>query len=68
MIIYNGYIIKADKVSPMLYKIALEGQGGKIPVILDSLFTSLGLAKSEIDSYLLNKEVKNGKARTESRD
>ena len=66
--IYKGYLIKADKQSPMLYKVAVEGQGGKIPTVLDTLFTSAGLAKFEIDAYLAIKESKNGKTRTESGD
>lgn len=65
---YKGYLIKADKQSPTLFRVATAGQGGKIPLVLDSLFTSSGLAKAEIDSYLATKESKNGKTRTESGD
>lgn len=59
---YKGYLIKADLVSPMLFKVATAGQGGKIPDVLDSLYTSAGLAMQEIDKYLENKGLKNDKA------
>lgn len=68
MIEYKGYYIKADKISPMLSRVVTTGKGGKIPSVLDSLFTSYGLAKSEIDAYLLTKETKNGETRSESGD
>jgi len=59
---YKNYIIKASPDSPSLYSVATAGQGGKIPNILDSLFTSIGIAKDTIDAYLIQKELKNGKA------
>ncbi len=65
---YKGYLIKPSKVSPMNLTIATAGQGGKIPVVLDSLFTSAGLAMKAIDDYLEAKGQKNGKARTEGSD
>jgi hypothetical protein len=68
---YKGYLIKPSKNSPMNYCVVTEGQGGKIPNVLDSLFTSTGLAMAAIDEYLDNKPVKepkNGKARSESGD
>lgn len=65
---YKGYLINPDKTYPSLLKIAVKGQGGKIPNVLDSLFTSLGTAKSAIDGYLLTKEMKSGKTNSESGD
>lgn len=59
---YKNYIIKPALDCPSLYVVATVGQGGKIPNILDSLFTSTGIAKDTIDSYLVMKELKNGKA------
>lgn len=65
---YKGYLIKPSKVSPMNFSVATAGQGGKIPDVLDSLFTSAGLAMQAIDSYLETKGKRNGKARSESGD
>ncbi len=66
MIEYQGYVIKADKLSPRLVKVSVAGHGGKIPLVLESLYTSVGVAKDSIDSYLANKGTKNGKAGSES--
>lgn len=63
---YKGYIIKPAKISPMNFIVVTEGQGGKIPNVLDSLFTSEGIAMATIDAYLEARERKNGKTRTES--
>lgn len=60
--IYKGYIIKPYKLMPSSYCVATAGQGGKIPAVLDGLFTSVGIAKEIVDKYLEQKEVKNGKA------
>ncbi len=65
---YKGFLIKPNKVSPMNFEIATAGQGGKIPNVLDSLFTSAGIAMAAIDSYLELKGKKNGKADPESGD
>lgn len=68
MINYKGYIISPDKAFPNSYKVATEGRGGKIPDVLDSLFTSVGFAKQEIDLYLESKELSSGKKRTTGGD
>ena len=60
--IYKGYIIKPYKLMPSSYCVATAGQGGKIPAVLDGLFTSVGIAQDIVDTYLAQKEVKNGKA------
>lgn len=65
---YKGYLIKQCKISPMHYVVVTAGQGGKIPAMLDSIFTSTGLAMRMIDDYLDNKGQKNGKTRSESGD
>lgn len=65
---YKGYLIKPSKVSPMNYAVATAGQGGKIPVVLDSLYTSVGVAMQAIDEYLDTKVKRNGKAGSESGD
>lgn len=65
---YKGYLINADKIYPSLIRVAVKGQGGKIPNILDSLFTSTGTAQSAIDGYLSTKGVKHGKTSSESGD
>ena len=63
---YRGYLIKPCAASPMLVTVATSGQGGKIPNVLDSLFTSVGTAEQVIDAYLEQKELKNGKANNQS--
>lgn len=63
---YRGYYIKPYKLMPSSYNIATVGKGGKIPAVLEGLFTSVGIAKDCINAYILTKEVKNGKAGNES--
>jgi len=66
---YRGYIISPCKKMPTSYNVATQGQGGKIPKILEYLFTSTNIAKEFIDEYLktrVEKESKNGKASSES--
>ena len=59
---YRGYIIKADPRSPTLVRVATEGQGGKIPAVLEGLYTHPADVKVLIDNYLDNvKEKPNGK-------
>lgn len=58
---YKGYQIKPYALMPSSYCVATAGQGGKIPAVLEGLFTSTGIAKDLIDKYLQQKEVKNGK-------
>ncbi len=56
MIIYKGFQIKAHKEYPASCIIVTDGKGGKIPNVLSGLFTSAGVAKNQIDSYLDQKE------------
>ncbi len=53
--IYKGYQIKPSKNAPGTLVVVTDGKGGKIPAVLDTLFTSRGLAMTEIDSYLRSK-------------
>lgn len=63
--IYRGFIVKSAPTMPTLLKVAVEGQGGRIPTILDGLHTSHGEVKSKIDHYLDNlKGATNGKTST----
>lgn len=57
--IYKGYQIKPHKSAPQVLTVVTDGKGGKIPAVLDTMFTSRSLAMAEIDSYLQskNKEV-----------
>ena len=67
---YKGFLISPYRLVPTAYSVATAGQGGKIPKVLESLFTSLGVAKTSIDEYLQMrdaKEVKNGKTNSEGR-
>lgn len=57
--IYKGYIIKSHPLSPSLLSVAVEGRGGKIPAVLEGLFTSQHYVTQIIDNYL---ETKGGKA------
>lgn len=66
MVVYKGFQIKPHKNHPMSYTVATDGKGGKIPAVLDSMFTSVGIAKEIIDTYLNEKGGKNGETRTES--
>jgi hypothetical protein len=58
-VIYKGYLIKPDKAFPSSLVVATEGQGGKIPTVLEGLFTSYSVAKTSIDTYLETKVRKN---------
>lgn len=63
---YRGYIIAPVPHSPTLVKVAVEGQGGKVPNILVGMFTSTTAVMELIDKYLAEKESQeavNGKAR-----
>lgn len=67
--IYRGYLIKPSPNMPTLLKVAVEGQGGRIPAVLDGLHTSYGSVRSLIDHYLDNlKEATNGKTSAKIRD
>ena len=63
---YQGYQIKPHQTAPSSYCVVTAGRGGKIPAVLEGLFTSVGIAKRVIDAYLSNKEVKNGKTNSQS--
>lgn len=65
---YRGFLIKANKAFPSLYEVSTAGQGGKIPAVLTGLFTSAGTIKLIVDQYCEQRELKNGKTRTESGD
>lgn len=63
---YRGYLITPVPHSPTLVKVAVEGQGGKIPNILVGMFTSTTAVMELIDKYIGEKESQeavNGKAR-----
>jgi hypothetical protein len=68
---YKGFLITPNRLMPTCYGVATAGQGGKIPKVLESLFTSPSLAKFAIDDYIELKESKgqkNGKTNSESGD
>lgn len=72
MISYKGYYIKNHSSFPSSVMIVTEGQGGRIPDIMKGLFTSVGVAKNLIDSYLNKKasakeSIYVSKTRTKSR-
>lgn len=55
IISYNGYDIKPHKEVPTNYIVVTSGKGGKIPNVLDGLFTTTVYAKEAIDKYLATK-------------
>ena len=52
---YEGYDIKPHKEVPTNYIVVTSGSGGKIPKVLEGLFTSRAIAMDKIDSYLRSK-------------
>lgn len=52
---YEGYDIKPHKEVPTSYIVVTSGKGGKIPNVLDGMFTSRAVAKDKIDTYLRSK-------------
>ena len=64
---YRGYLIQTDPTFPTLYKAALAGQGGRIPVCLEGRFTSPREVQNVIDHYLdVEKGGSNGKTSAKS--
>lgn len=59
--IYKGYQIKPHKEYPSNYIVVTDGKGGKIPAVLEGLFTSRGIAAETIDKYLTTKQTKDTK-------
>lgn len=60
-IIHKGYLIQTDKAFPSVYRVAIEGQGGRIPNILSGVFTSPSVAMELIDAYTAQKETSNAR-------
>lgn len=58
---YQGYQIKPHKQHPKSYIIVTMGKGGKIPAIMEGLFTDRHTAMRIIDSYLASKPRKENK-------
>lgn len=56
--IHRGYQVKPSPSSPYCSLIVTDGKGGKIPNVLNGLFTSPTLAIQAIDNYLGTKELK----------
>lgn len=52
---YRAYQIKPHKTYPNNFIVVTAGQGGKIPAVLDTLFTSRQYAMDAIDLYLSTK-------------
>ena len=52
---YKGFHIKPHKELPFSYIIVTAGQGGKIPDVLSSHYTTPTIAKEQIDKYLSTK-------------
>lgn len=49
---YKSYQIKPHKQYPNNFIVVTAGQGGKIPAILETMFTSRQYAMEAIDLYL----------------
>jgi hypothetical protein len=59
---YKGYDIKPHKEFPTSYIIVTEGKGGKIPRVMEGLFTSTAVAKQQIDKYAEAKGIVSAQA------
>jgi hypothetical protein len=55
---YKGYLIKPHAQNPTNYIAVTAGKGGKIPNVLEGMFTHPALIKKIIDAYLESKPVK----------
>lgn len=55
---YKGYLITPASSGAKCYSIATAGRGGKIPDVMQGVFTSTGVAMQIIDIYLDGKEKK----------
>lgn len=55
---YQGYQIKPHPQHPSSLIVVTEGRGGKIPAVLEGLFTSRKIAEKQIDAYLETKPKK----------
>lgn len=53
---YKNYLIKPHKLYPTNFVVVTAGQGGKIPDVLSTLFTTRAYAKQAIDLYLSTKK------------
>lgn len=53
---YLGYQIKPHKLYPNNYIVVTAGQGGKIPDVLSTMFTTRQYAMDAIDLYLKTKK------------
>lgn len=55
---YKGYQVKPHPQMPAHCIVVTAGKGGKIPAVLEGMFTSPSIAYGRIDSYLESKEAK----------
>lgn len=55
---YKGYQIKPHAQFPSSYIVVTAGKGGKIPDILQSFYTSVGIAQVAISKYVDSKTPK----------
>ena len=56
MIKYRDYQIKPHREMANHVIVVTDGKGGKIPMVLDGMFTSATVAKEHIDRYLETKK------------
>lgn len=52
---FEGYQIKPHKEVPTNYVVVTAGRGGKIPDVLDGVFTTPTIAKNAITNYITSK-------------
>lgn len=66
---YGTFVIKNDNKTPGTYRVAKKDGKGSIPLALMGNYTSVGLAKLDIDRYMLrcNGAEYANKTRTKSR-
>lgn len=56
---YKGYQIKPFNPVPSSYVIVTAGKGGKIPNVMEGVFTTRAIAMQLIDQYVTAKETEN---------
>lgn len=55
---HQGYQIKPHPQNPHSLIVVTDGRGGKIPAVLEGLFTTRNIAIKAIDAYLETKPKK----------
>ena len=52
-VVYGAFVIKTDVKTPGTYRIARDGGKGSMPIALMGNYTSVKIAREDIDRYLV---------------